>query len=217
MEGKKKEMQKPFGKIALAFSIVLAVVLLIVGTGASLAWFQDSSADVNNVFHRADFDLVVSHRLDNGTYEEVDQTTKVFSDEALYEPGYTQVVYLKVENKGTLPFKYKTAVSITDFTPGTNVFGQSFNLQDYLIFGIVSADTEAALEALIDTREKAKTYANTPLGSYTTEEKTLAAGAETYMAIVVRMPEDIGNIANYRGSVVPMVKMGIIVTAEQVH
>ena len=96
--------------------------------------------EVKNVFHFAEFDLEVSHRLENGSWEKMEQNTKIFDDKALYEPGYTQVVYVKIENKGTVPFDFKTAVSVTDYTLATNVFGQSFQLQDCLKFGLTTAN-----------------------------------------------------------------------------
>ena len=194
----------------------MILVLFIAGTGASLAWFNESTPEIVNIFHKADFDLFVAHRLDDGTYEEVLSDTKVFKDEALYEPGYVQVVYLKVENRGTIPFDYKTAINVTDYTPGINAFGQSFNLQDYLKFGLVESSTEAGLDALLSDRNAAVAVAGTDLGSYATGVSTLAPGETAYMAIVVRMPEEVGNVANYRGSTVPTVKMGINVTAKQV-
>ena len=85
-----------YKKIALALSLCLIIVWIALGTSASLAWFTDTSPTLRNIFHIQNFDLVVSHRLDDGTYEELDGQTQVFSDEALYEPGYVQVVYLKV-------------------------------------------------------------------------------------------------------------------------
>lgn len=35
------------------------------------------------------------------------------------------------------------------------------------------------------------------------------------MALVVRMPEEVGNEANYRGDDIPKVELGIIVKADQ--
>ena len=138
-------MRKNYKKIALCLSLVLVAIWCILGTGASLAWFVDTDEEVKNVFHFAEFDLEVSHRTEDGSWEKVEQGTKIFDDEALYEPGYVQTVYLKIENKGTVPFDFKTAVSVTDYTVATNVFGQSFQLYDYLRFGLATADTEPAL------------------------------------------------------------------------
>ena len=188
----------------------------MLGAGTSLAWFTDTTPAIKNVFHFADFHLTVSHRLDDGTWEEVKGDTRVFDDEAFYEPNYVQVVYLRVENNGTVPFDFQTAVSVTDYTPSVNVFGQAFNLQDYLRFGVASASTEAELTALIADREQAIALADMPLNNYSADTATLAAGSTAYLALIVRMPEDVGNVANYRGEVQPKVELGVIVNATQI-
>ena len=208
-------MHKTYKKIAFSLSLVLIAIWGILGTGISLAWFSDTDEEVKNVFHFAEFDLEVSHQLENGDWEKVEQNTKIFDDEALYEPGYTQVVYLKIENKGTVPFDFKTAVSVADYTLATNVFGQSFQLQDHLRFGLTTADTETQLHEKVATRNQTKELAVMPLSNYSTETASLDAKATIYMALVVRMPEDVDNIANYRGDVIPRVELGLIVTATQ--
>ena len=208
-------MRNKYKKIALCVSILLVAAWCILGTGASLAWFVDTDEEVKNVFHFAEFELEVSHRLEDGTWEKIEQDTKIFDDEALYEPGYTQVVYLKIENKGTVPFDFKTAVSVTDYTLATNVFGQSFQLQDYLKFGLTTADTEEELFEKVATRNLAKELAVMPLSNYSTETASLGAKGTVYMALIVRMPEDVANMANYRSDVIPRIELGLIVTATQ--
>lgn len=213
-------MTNRYKKIAVSVSLLLVLIWCILGTSASLAWFVDVDDDVKNVFHFAEFEMEVSHRLENGTWEKIEQDTKIFNDEALYEPGYTQTVYLKIENKGTVPFDYKTAVTVSDYTLATNVFGQSFQLYDYLRFGLAMAETESELNSLVATREFAKDVATMPLNNYyesdfITELSELGAGETVYMALVVRMPEEVGNAANYRGSDIPRVELGVIVTATQ--
>lgn len=210
-----------YRKFALVISLCMILVWAMLGTGASLAWFTDTSEEVKNIFHFGEFDLEVSYRTDDGSYEKIDGQTKIFDEEALYEPGYVQVVFLKIENKGTVPFDFKTAVNVTDYTPATNVFGQTFNLQDYLEFGIVTAATETLLEEKVADREMAKEVADMPLNTYETDKAKLGpknTDTDTvYMALVVRMPEEVDNEANYRGETVPKVELGIIVTAEQVR
>lgn len=208
-------MRKSYKRIALMLSMVMLLIWGLMGAGTSLAWFTDTDEEIKNVFHFGEFDLEVSHRLEDGTWELVDQDTKIFNDEALYEPGYVQVVYLKIENKGTVPFDFKTAVSVTDYTVATNVFGQNFHLQDYLKFGLTTAPTEAKLYELVATRDLAKEVAHMPLSNYATESAALEAGGVVYMALIVRMPEEVNNWANYRGNVVPRVELGLIVTATQ--
>lgn len=206
-----------YKQIALALSLCALIVWCILGTGASLAWFTDTSPEINNIFHFSEFDLVVSHRLTDGKWEEVDGQTKIFDEEALYEPGYVQIVYLKVENKGTVPFEFYTSVNVNGCIVATNVFGQDFMLQDYLKFGIKTADTEEEMKNSIPDRESAVEIASEPLHNYyETGAFELAPGGTKYIALIVRMPEEVGNVANYRGDTVPEVDLGITVKADQI-
>ena len=207
----------PYKRIALALSLCALIIWGILGTGASLAWFTDTSPEINNIFHFADFELVVSHRLTDGKWEEVDSQTKIFDEEALYEPGYVQVVYLKVENKGDRDFKFSTAVNVNGCTVATNVFGQRFMLQDYLKFGITTADSEDAMKNSVPDRNAAVKLADMPLHNYDTETAVLEPGGVKYIALIVRMPEEVGNVANYRGETVPKVELGITVKADQIQ
>ena len=214
---KPQAKKTPYKRIALALSLCALIVWCILGTGASLAWFTDTSPEINNIFHFAEFDLVVSHRLTDGKWEEVDSQTKIFDEEALYEPGYVQVVYLKVENKGTLPFEFYTSVNVNGCIVATNVFGQEFMLQDYLKFGVTTADSEDAMKNSVPNREKAVEIADMPLHNYDSETAVLNPGATKYIALIVRMPEEVGNVANYRGNTVPKVELGITVKADQIQ
>lgn len=214
---KPQAKKRIYKQIALALSLCALIVWCILGTGASLAWFTDTSPEINNIFHFAEFDLVVSHRLTDGKWEEVDSQTKIFDEEALYEPGYVQVVYLKVENKGTFPFEFYTSVNVNGCIVATNVFGQEFMLQDYLKFGVTTADSEDAMKNSVPNREKAVEIADMPLHNYDTETAVLNPGATKYIALIVRMPEEVSNVANYRGDIVPKVELGITVKADQIQ
>ena len=208
---------KKYTKIALTLSLCLLILWGLVGTGTTLAWFADTSPVQKNVFHIGELNMAVSYRQEDGSYAEVKADTALFDDRALYEPGYVQVVYLKVENKGTVPFDYRAAISVTDYRPAVNMFGRSFDLQDYLRFGVVMADTEAQLQAALRDREDAVSAAaeELPLNTYHTATDHLPVGREAYMALIVRMPETVGNVANHYGSTPPYVELGVILHATQ--
>ena len=213
---KKIAKKKPYKRIALVPTLCALIIWGIFGTGTSLAWFTDTSPEINNIFHLAEFDLVVSHRLTDGKWEEVDSQTKIFDEEALYEPGYVQVVYLKVENKGTLPFEFHTAVNVNGCIQATNVFGQRFMLQDYLKFGITTANSENEMNNSVIDRNAAVKLADMPLHNYDTETAVLNPDETKYIALIVRMPKEVGNVANYRGDTIPEVDLGITVKADQI-
>lgn len=214
---KSQAKKSVYKKIALILSLSALVVWAVLGTGASLAWFTDTTPEINNIFHFADFEVAVSHQLTDGTWEEIDGKTDVFDNEALYEPGYVQVVYLKIENKGDREFEFFTAVNVNDCDVATNVFGQQFLLQEYLKFGVVGAATEQAVKDSVPNRETAVQIANMPLHNYATETARLEAGETAYLALIVRMPEEVNNVANYRGEDIPKVELGITVKADQIR
>ncbi len=214
-----------YKRIALAFSLCAIIIWGILGTGASLAWFVDTTPEMNNIFHFADFDLKVSYLDENKEWDEIEADTEIFDKNALYEPGYVQVVYLKVENEGDLPFNFHTAVNVNDCVAATNVFGTEFLLQDYLKFGVISDITEDYVLSGSLIRDIAKEnaqipldeIADMPLHNYATDPVRLEAEGEAYIALIVRMPEEVGNVANYRGDTVPTVELGITVKADQIQ
>ena len=208
--------KKPYKKIALALSLCTLIIWGILGTGASLAWFADTSEEVTNIFQLADFDLQVHYRSDAGVWEELKSDSVIFNENALYEPGYTQVVYLRVKNAGTRAFNFQTAINVTDSSVSTNVFGQDFWLHEHLKFGVATAVTESEMEAKVATRELARQVAVDDLGSYSSDVAPLNPNAEAFMAVVVRMPEEVGNEANHLTGVdAPCVSLGIVVKADQ--
>ena len=102
MRSHKRSMKK----IALTLSVFLILMWAVLGAGTSLAWFTDTDETMNNIFHFADFDLDAEYLDKNGEYQDLQGATEVFDSKALYEPGYTQVVYLRVTNKGEVGFKF---------------------------------------------------------------------------------------------------------------
>ena len=216
-----------YKKIALALSSCAIIIWAFLGTGASLAWFTDSSSEINNIFHFAEFELKVSYYDENDDWAKIEADTKVFNEEALYEPGYVEVVYLKVENLGTVPFEFFTAVNVNDCRVAKNVFDEEFLLQDYLKFGVITGLSREEVESRALDREVAKEnstilledVANMPLHNYYTDTMTLQPDTSKayYLAIIVRMPEQVGNDANYRGSDIPTVELGVTVKADQIR
>ena len=217
-----KVKKRSFTKIALTFSVCLLVLWAILGAGTTLAWFKDETPIAKNTFDIQELDLVVSHKVGD-SWAEIDEHTELFGEEALYEPGYTQVVYLRIENRGEVDFDYKLSVDMISFVAGQTEMGTPIYLPDYLMFGTVIAENEIQLNrevARIKADKKmAAEIAMEPLNTYSTELGELDAmenqDSMNYVAIVIYMPEEIGNEANYRGDKVPEVQLGITVKASQ--
>ena len=212
-------MQKrKWTKAALAFSACLFVLWWALGTGATLAWFSDTDA-VRNEFQVGLLKMDVSYRNDIVTdYAPLQGATRAFRDDALYEPGYTQVVYLKIDNIGDVAFRYKIAVTVKDSTKGKNALGEDIYLPDYLQYGVVFGETEADVQKQVKDRLEAQSHAPNHWGALGTwsEISPYEVGENArYAALIVYMPEDVGDAANYRGFSVPQVKLGIQVFAQQ--
>ena len=218
----KKTNKKAYKKIALVLSLFAVIIWLVLGTGASLARFTDTSNEVNNIFHFSDFNFKVSHELTDGNWEEVDSQTKIFDENALYEPGYVQVVYLKTENLGSLDLKLSTTVNVNGCSESYNVFGQRFMLYDHLKFGITISDTYEEMKESVADRATAVSIATEPLQRYYDPSKYFEVGADTieggkakYIALVIQMPKEVNNVANHRGDTVPHLELGLTLKAEQ--
>ena len=202
-------------KIALILSLCALILWCILGTGASLAWFSDASPEVENIFHFADFEVGLSYLDEHGNWVDVEGESDLFDDTARYEPGYVQTLFLRVENKGDVEFLFTAAVNVNNSIPSTNVFGTPLWLHEHLKFGLIVTDSQADMLSAVSTREKAALVADSPLQNYATNSATIGAGEFAYIALVVRMPEEVGNISNHNGSAEPMVDLGITVKAEQ--
>lgn len=165
----------------------------------------------------------MSYKNDTVTqYTPLEGTTKAFYDAALYEPGYTQVVYLQIENNDDVDFRYKVAVTVDKVTTGKNQWGEDIYLPNYLRYGVVFGETEAQVQELVKDRLASRSHAPNEWGTLGTwsevSPNTFEAGeAAHYAALIVYMPEEVGNAANYRGFTEPKVELGITVFAQQAN
>ena len=209
-------------KRALLTSVLALVLSLAMLAGSTFAWFTDTaSTGVNRI---------VSGNLDVGlqywgvgedgkkTWLTAENSEELFDKNALWEPGYTQIVYLKVENNGNLALTYAMQITPVHETVGVNVDGEEFKLSDYIKFGwtTFTADENGAPVAL--DREAAQTGVGdgTQLGKtlHRQAELPLKAGAEELVALVAWMPENVGNKANY-STVQPTIELSLKVLATQ--
>lgn len=217
--------KRAWTKIALAFSVCLFILWGVLGAGSTLSWFVDSEPGIKNNFIVPELDLKVFYKNDVVTrYTEIDSTTKVFNDRALYEPGYTQVVYLRVDNAGDVDFTYKISVNASNYVDSINYYGQPLHLPDHLRFGVIFGDSEAELDREIARLQAGEDMAptlvdqmNNKLNTYSRVDDGIVvkSGQSRYIALVVYMPEEVGNEANYRGDTVPLVELGITLYAQQ--
>ena len=208
---------RKYSKVGLILSVCLLLIWGMLGTGATIAWFTDTPDVDENTFIIGQLDMKVEYKNDVVTdYTPVDSQTPVFNDGALYEPGYTQAVYLKITNEGNVAFDYKLSVDMLSFVDSVSVYGTRLHLPDYLRYGVVFGASEAELDRALAREHATEDMEAYCLNTYSqVDTVTVAPGQVRYVALVVFMPEEVGNAANYRGTDVPKVDLGLTVYAQQ--
>ena len=185
-------------KRALIISVLAIFMCVAMLIGTTFAWFTDTASTGVNKIQAGNLDVKLMYSTDMQTWKEATEQTKLFDDNALWEPGYTQVVYLKVVNAGNLALKYETGFS-KNYTSnrGKNVNGAWYRVDDYLKIG--TAETTAKFEnreavwSAIAANER--TLAKDVM--LTDEWTTLRAGEESKpFAVAIYMPTSVGNEAN---------------------
>ncbi len=206
-------------KKALFMSVLSLLVCFSMLVGTTFAWFTDSVTSANNIIKSGNLDVKLEYSTDMNTWTEVTSTTNVFKEGANWEPGYTEVVYLRVSNIGSLALKYRLGVYIASEEEGTNKDNVSFKLSDYIEYGIDEAvtakyaDRNAALTAVKDETGKLSEYEYNKEGNLVGKNGTTID--EDVVAMVVYMPEEVGNVANHNGTDIPVINLGIDLFATQ--
>ena len=181
--------------ISSTLAILMCAAMLI---GTTFAWFTDTASTAVNKIQAGNLDVKLMYSTDMVTWKEATDQTKLFEDSALWEPGYTQVVYLKVVNAGNLALKYEAGFS-KNYTSnrGKNVNGDWYRVDNYLKIGIAETETkfenrEAVWSAIAATE---KTLSKDFM--LTDGWITLKAGESSKpFAMAIYMPTSVGNEAN---------------------
>lgn len=206
-------------KRALLTSVLALVLSLAMLAGSTFAWFTDTASTGVNRIVSGNLDVGLEYwgGAESG-WLTAENSEDLFDENALWEPGYTQIVYLKVKNNGNLALTYAMQITPVHETVGVNVDGEEFKLSDYIKFGwtAFTVDGDGAPVAL--DREAAQTGVGDGAQLGTTLHRQAAepmeAGAEELVALVAWMPENVGNEANY-STVQPTIELSLKVLATQ--
>lgn len=98
-------------KKRLLFSIITLLFCLATFVGTTFAWFTDSVTSANNIIKAGNLDVEMywaTSLTSEWKNVETDDTPMFNNDR--WEPGYTEVRYVKIKNAGSLAFKYSLAV-----------------------------------------------------------------------------------------------------------
>ena len=200
-------------KRALLTSVMALVMCVVMLVGTTFAWFTDTASTAVNKIQAGNLDVKLSYLTKDKEWKEVTETTKLFDDEALWEPGHTEVAYLMVENVGSLALKYQLSVNVANEVTSTSVLGNTLKLSDYIKMGVVDGQSTAFADR---DAARAAVQAAGNIATYTKNGNIDAGDNAQYVAVVVYMPETVGNEANYAvGETVPSIELGVKLFATQ--
>ena len=176
-----------------ALSLLMCVSMLV---GSTFAWFTDSATSANNKIVAGTLDVEL-YMWNGTTYENISETSKpIFGEgsiaqnnnaETLWEPGKTQVAYLKIVNNGNLALNY---------TVGLNVQNVSKDLYEVMQYAITPDAKDGTGVTAWDTTNAQSVVLGTQTVSGATPVTT-APNAEHYFALSIHMDEMAGN--KYQG------------------
>ena len=201
--------------ISSTLAILMCVAMLI---GTTFAWFTDTASTAVNKIQAGNLDVELEYSKDFTEWKKVNDTTKVFEDSTLWEPGRTEVVYLRVTNAGTLALKYTLGIYNLYNSTGKNVLGNKYSLSDYVKLGAAEADAAYAdrAAAISAVQDSAKTLNS--IGDTGVVGADLATNTTKVYAMVLYMPTEVGNEANPKNNDpywAAKVSFGISVSATQ--
>lgn len=224
-------MKKNNTKRALLLSVLSLLMCCTMLVGSTFAWFTDSVASKNNIITSGNLDVVLEYKTNwEDEWAVVDETTPLFKEGALYEPGYTEVVFLRVSNAGSLALKYNLNVNVVNELPSINVAGEEFKLSNYLQMGAYRMDeyngehnyANSLFPFMFGTRSAALASVANELNTVETKvlvkDAPVLAGDKTsqVVALVLTMPTSVGNEANHKtGAAAPTIELGVTLTAAQ--
>ena len=200
-----------------ALSLLLCVSMFI---GSTYAWFTDSVVSGSNVIQSGNLDIEVQYTLDGENWADLAGATDLFQ-KGLWEPGHTEVVALKIENKGSLALKYVANMNIFNEVVGKNKAGGDIVLSDILTVSTLTQQADQIGDITLGLvfgggqnvdADSAKTFKSSNILA---SDQELMPGAAHYVIITVDMAETVGNEANHDGVNVPSIEFGLNILATQ--
>ncbi|MBQ8425473.1 MAG: hypothetical protein IJX17_05580 [Clostridia bacterium] len=151
---KTKSLKKAL--IASCLSLVMCLSMLV---GTTFAWFTDSVTNNVNQIVSGNLDVELHHTKnyseDATDMEVVDETTALYDEllwtdwsvnprPTLWQPDVESFEEFHIENKGTLPLKYKFSINFTNAT--TTTAGKT--LADILIVDAISVNHDSYMDEI---------------------------------------------------------------------
>ena len=166
-------------------SLVALLLCISMFAGTTFAWFSDIVTSHNNVIEAGNLDAQIyfsdKYISEDDQGWQIAENTPVFTYDN-WEPGYTEVKYIKVVNAGNLNFKWKLTIEAD---------GEVTDLSDVIDVYYVNP-VEAELTSLKNLTKQG--ILTDVLGNRVATSGELEPNTNTILAIAFHMDETAGNI-----------------------
>lgn len=167
-----------------ALSLLMCVSMLI---GSTFAWFTDSVTSGSNIIKSGTLDVEMYWAKGTEAPESAnwtDASTGAIFNYDLWEPGYTEVRHIKIENKGTLALKYQLSIAAN---------GEVTDLTDVIDVYYLDPAQQLGDRAAIDADMRLGTLTEVLDAISTTASGNLEAGQSHTITLALKMQESAGN------------------------
>lgn len=231
-------------KNALIISVTLIIISIVLLVGSTFAWFTDSATSGRNRIVAGNLDVDIEYASLNAArdtdgnildteWKTVTEDASIFkpAEDTLWEPGHTEIAYLRIKNSGNLALKYDFAIDTYGTQDGgeekeyTNKAGNKFKLSQYLVLNQTETVENLARDAYWikdDTSTPDIDEELSEMGKLTSSNNgiVLAPNESKVLTLAVYMPTKVGNEANQASDMVasegqPEIYFGITIKAIQ--
>jgi len=183
-------------KRSFLYSVLSLVLCISMLMGTTYAWFTDNANSSNNIITSGNLDIEMywTDDMTSGEWNnaENDSAGAVFAYDN-WEPGYTEVRYIKIVNAGSLAFRYRMTID------PEGVIGKLAEVIDVYYIENITENLKGR-EALANLNP-VSTLVGVIEGNLSSDgvllpkeaESPLYTSGETIIAVAMKMQEDAGN------------------------
>ncbi len=186
-------MKKRTTKHALLMSALALLTCVSMLVGSTYAWFTDSVTSAGNIIKSGTLDVKMywadgTKAVPTADDAWTDASAGAIFENDKWEPGYTEVRHIKIENNGTLALKYQLSVSAN---------GEVSELSDAIDVYYLDPAQQLGERAEIDADMKLGTLSEVLANISNTASGNLEAGKSYTVTLALKMRESAGN--EYQG------------------
>ena len=184
-------------KRSLIFSVLALLLCFSLLLASTLAWFTDSATSNNNIIKTGNLDIALEKWDDvNSTW--IDATTSPIFNYNRCEPGYAEVVNLRVVNLGDLAIKWHATITteheLSALADVIFVYVRSDDRNDTVRDYISNIANSSELDTLASQGQFEKFTLRQFIENMTVMTRgTLDPEQSSYLGVILKMDENAGN------------------------